>query len=218
MEIQKGNYICDGITEEGELIEIQTGSFGALRAKIKNILPLGSIRIIHPIILQKHIELYDDAGKFLYRRKSPRRGTLWDLFKVLLYAPELPLTPGLVIELALVDVEERRIRDGRGSWRRKGVSIADKSLCAYHQSVPLTGPGDYFRFVPFGENQDFTVNDLGDRAQITKVLAGKTLYVLTKLEIVKRIGKKGNAWVYRLNKGKKGVPEKTGRGLKISGI
>jgi hypothetical protein len=148
--------------------------------------------------VHKNIELYDHEGKLLHRRKSPRKGTAWDLFKALLYAPALPALPGLSIELVLVDVLEKRIQDGRGSWRRKGASIGDKELTAYHDRVLLTRLRDYRRFVPFPEEEAFTVKTLGERAGIPSPIARKTLYVLTRLELVRRIHKEGNAWVYRL--------------------
>jgi hypothetical protein len=197
-ELSLGSYVCDGINEEGEIIEVQTGSFGPLKDKAPALTRQGPLRIIHPIIVHKDIELCDEEGKLLYRRKSPRRGTAWDLFKVLLYAPALPALPGLVIELALVDVLEKRIQDGKGSWRRKKVSIGDKEVAAYHDPIILAGLRDYRRFIPFGEEETFTVRTLGERAKIPLPVARKTLYVLTRLGVVRRIQKERNAWVYRL--------------------
>jgi hypothetical protein len=196
-EVSMEGYVCDGISGEGEIIEVQTGSFGPLKDKAPALLRLGPLRIIHPIIVGKTIELYDREGKLLHRRKSPRKGTAWDLFKALLYAPALPALPGLTIELPLVDIVEKRIQDGRGSWRRKGASIRDKELAAYHDTLLLTGLGDYRRFVPFTEEEAFTVKALGERAGIPPPIARKTLYVLTRLGVVRRIEKEGNAWVYR---------------------
>jgi hypothetical protein len=198
-EIPIKGYVCDGLNAAGEYIEVQTGSFKPLRDKVEKISESGPVRIIHPIIATKYIELFDEKGTLLYRRKSPRQGTPWDLFKALVYAPELPELPGLTIELALVEVSEQRVRDGRGSWRRRGVSIAGRELLAHHDSIPLTGPGDYRRFVPFQAEETFTTRSLGAKAGIHPALAGKTLYVLTRLSITRRIGKDGHAWVYRLN-------------------
>jgi hypothetical protein len=190
-------YVCDGISGEGEIIEIQTGSFGPLKQKAKDLAALGKVRIIHPVILYKYIEVYNVEGNRLYRRRSPRRGSEWDLFRALIHAPELPETPGLSIELALVEVREKRVKDGRGSWRRGGVSIVDRDLIAWRGSVSLTGKQDYRRFIPPGTEERFTVKDLAGKAGIDPALAGKTLYVLQKMGLVKRTEKKGRAWVYK---------------------
>jgi hypothetical protein len=197
-----GRYVCDGVSEAGELIEVQTGSFGPLKQKVPALTAQGPVKIIHPIIVNKYIELFDEQGTMISRRKSPRKGNPWDLFKALLYAPELPLTPNVTIELALVDAAERRVKDGQGSWRRKGVSIADKALLAYRETITLLRREDYYRFVPFKKNEEFTVRDFGERAGIKPEIARKALYVLTKMKLVKRVGKKGNALVYRVKTGK----------------
>ncbi|MDR0553795.1 MAG: hypothetical protein LBG76_03215 [Treponema sp.] len=196
-EAQVAGFVCDGLRETGEMIEVQTGSFGPLREKAARLCALGPLRIIHPIAISKIIELYDTAGVLLSRRKSPKRGSIWDLFKVLLYAPELPLLPSLTIELALVDTLEKRVQDGRGSWRRRGVSIGDKSLVAYHSTLPFRCLKDYHCFIPFSEKEEFTSQELGNRAHIKPDLARKTLYVLTKLGIVERRRRNGHAWIYR---------------------
>ena len=192
-----GAYVCDACTADGELIEVQTGSFGPLREKVKTLTETRKVRIIHPIIAQKYIELYDTEGLLLRRRKSPRKGSLWDLFDALIYAPELPLLKKLSIELAVIDIVEKRVDDGKGSWRRKGVRIVDRFLGAWHRSVVLKGAKDYRQFVPFKKSERFTVRDLGEKARITTALARKAVYALAKMGVVERVGKLGNSFIYR---------------------
>ena len=196
-EIAIGEYICDGQGGQGEIIEVQTGSFGPLKEKAKQLAQTGKLKIIHPIINQKQIELYDTNGQLISRRKSPRKGKVWDLFSKLIYAPEIPLLKNLSIELAVVDIVEKRIDDGCGSWRRKGVSISNRILEAYHHSVVLKNRKDYYQFIPFKSNEHFTTGDLALKAGIKSSLARKTLYVLAKMSLVERIGKQGKAIVYR---------------------
>ena len=194
-----GDYVCDACTARGELIEVQTGSLGPLKEKVEALCVNHKVRIIHPIIAQKQIELCDTDGKFIHRRKSPKKGNPWDLFNALVYAPELPLLDNLSIELAIVDVVEKRINDGSGSWRRKGVSITDRSIGVWHHSVVLKKPKDYCRFIPFKTKERFTARDLGEKAGIDENLARKTLYTLTKMGLVERLGKLGRFYVYVRN-------------------
>ena len=196
-----GNYICDGVTDSGELIEVQTGSFGPLREKIQTLTEKYPLRIIHPVIIQKTIELHSQDGTLLHRRKSPKKGTPWDLFNYLLNAPLLPLTEGLTIELVMVDIIELRTMDGKGSWRRKGISIQDKILEHYYYAILLKGLNDYYQFVPCILTGEFTVKDLSAQAGISVSLAQKTLYVLSRLNIVEKIRKIKAAWSYSLKKG-----------------
>jgi hypothetical protein len=193
-----GDFVCDGVTETGEIIEVQTGSFGPLREKAGKLAARGPLRIVHPVILTKYIETYSEDGVLIRKRKSPRRGSPWDLFRSLLYAPELPLLKGLCIEIALVDVLEKRVLDGKGSWRRGRASIADRELAAWHDSIILKKSRDYRRFVPLGQKQTFTTGSLAEEAEISVELARKTLYVLNKLGVVKRTGKEGRSIAYQL--------------------
>jgi len=191
-----GGYVCDAQTSSGEIIEVQIGSFGPLKEKVKFLTENSKVRIIHPIIVQKHIELYDNEGKLIHSRKSPQSGSAWDLFKALIYAPELPLFPRLTVELALVDIVEKRIDDGSGSWRRKGVSIAGRSLGAWRQVLILQKPKDYYAFIPFKEKEPFTVRSLALAAGISVSTARKTVYVLSKMGLIEKAGKQVNAIVY----------------------
>jgi hypothetical protein len=202
-EKSMGDYVCDGLTPEGEIIEVQTGSFGPLRDKARELAAFGPVRIIHPIIINKYIETLNIEGEVLRRRKSPRKGSEWDLFKNLLYAPELAATPGLSIELALIDVLEQRVEDGKGSWRRKGASISGRELAGWHSSLCLSSAKDYSRFLPFASGEEFTTRDLAAKARINAALAGKTLYVLSKIGIAERVGKKGNSFLYKIKKRRK---------------
>jgi hypothetical protein len=202
-EVTAGEYIADGMKADGEYVEVQTGSFGPLKAKIKEFTAAGKVRIIYPVAVIKRIEVYEpayDEGKniltFLYRRKSPVKGTSWNLFDALLHAPELPLIRGLSIEVALIEVLEKRVKDGKGSWRRKGISVIDRELAALHESLLFEKPSDYLRFVPFKKREEFTSALLAKRADIDSGMAVKALYVLNKMGVVKRIGKRGNSWVY----------------------
>jgi hypothetical protein len=192
-----GDYVCDGLSGKGEYIEVQTGSFGPLREKVKFLTQSGKVRVIHPIASQKQIELYNPDGSLLRKRKSPVKGSPWDVFKALLYAPELPLLKNLVIELVIVDVIEKRIDDGKGSWRRRGVSISDRLIGAWRESIVLSKPKDYTQFIPFRKNERFSVRDLAEKAGIDAGLARKAINVLAKMGLIERTGKQGRALIYQ---------------------
>jgi len=195
-EVEVNGFVADGIKKNGEYIEVQTGSFAPLPKKIKEFVKHGKVRIIHPIALTKKIEVYGTDGKLLYYRKSPVKGSKWSIFNVLIYAPQLPLIRRVTIEIVMVDITEKRIKDGKGSWRRKGISLHDRELTSWHESILFKKPIDYLQFIPFKKKEEFTSSLLSEQAGVDKWTAQKALYVLTKLKIVKRNGKKGNSWVY----------------------
>ncbi|MCL2557434.1 MAG: hypothetical protein FWE09_03055 [Treponema sp.] len=191
-------FVADGVNARGEYFEVQIGSFGRLLKKAKMFAASGRLKIVHPIAVAKYIEVFDGSGERLYRRKSSRPGKIWDLFNALVYAAELPLFPGVEIELALIDVSETRLRDGKGSWRRGGVSIGDRSLLALRERITLQSPCDYLRFVPFARSEEFSAFDLAKKAGLRVPLSRKTLYVLSRIGVVERTGKSGNTYLYAL--------------------
>jgi hypothetical protein len=198
-EAEVGGFVADGISADGEFIEIQTTSFGPLKEKAKEFAARGKLRIVYPVIITKYIEVFDTNGKRQYRRRSPRKGSPWDIFDALIYAPELPLTANVRIELALIDACEQRIQDGKGSWRRKGVSIHDRQVIAVHERIALEKPADYRRFVPFKKTESFTSAQMAEKAGIPTDLARKTLYVLNKMGMVQKTGKQRNSVIYRVS-------------------
>ena len=199
-EAEFAGCVADGINAEGEYIEVQTTNFALLRKKIPKFTAQAHLRIVYPAIITKYLEVFNARGKRQYRRKSNRRGSPWDLFNALVYAPEVPLMPRVIIEIVLVDAAEQRAQDGKGSWRRRGLSIRDRQLITVHERIPLKKRSDYRRFVPFKKNEEFTSTNLAEVTGISRMLAQKTLYVLTKMGIITRIGKQRNAFIYRLAK------------------
>jgi ribosomal protein S25 len=210
-EAEIDGFVADGISADGEFIEVQTTNFALLREKVQKLTMRGQLRIVYPAIITKYLEVFNADGKRQYRRKSNRQGSPWDLFNALVRAPDLPLIPRVVIELVLVDASEQRVQDGKGSWRRKGVSIRDRQLITVHERICLEKRSDYRRFVPFKKNEEFTSTNLAEMTGISQMLARRTLYVLTKMGIVSRIGKQRNAFIYRLarlNNKKNAPPQK----------
>jgi hypothetical protein len=198
-EVCVESYVCDAVRENGEIIEIQTGSFAPLKEKVLNLALYNKMRIVHPIIKTKMIELYDEDNNLLRKRKSPLKSSPWNIFNVLLYAPELALKKNIIIELIFLDITEIRKDDGKGSWRRKGVSVADKIINSTSDSIELKTKKDYQFFIPFSKDETFTSSDLAKKAMISPALAVKTLYTLTKIGLVSRIEKKGRSWIYKKN-------------------
>ncbi|MDR2144724.1 MAG: hypothetical protein LBP29_10190 [Treponema sp.] len=195
-EEDRAGFVCDAVGPGGEAIEIQTGHFGAVKNKLPALAARGRTRLVYPVIVTKTIELYDTGGKLISKRKSPRKGSVWDIFNELVYAPKLALLRRLAVEIALVDATERRRDDGLGSWRRKGISIEDRRLDVFHESIVLRKKADWRRFLPV--TGEFTVKELAEKAKIRPVLARKTLYVLEKAGLVEKIRKEGRSWVFVL--------------------
>lgn len=197
-EAEVGGFVADVITAAGEYIEIQTGSFGPLRKKVPELASRGKLRIVHPVISEKTIEVFDTEDTLLSSRTIKKRVSSWDIFKALVYAPELPLIRRVAIELVFVDVTERHVQDGKGSWRRKGASIRDRYITSFHESVCFKGRASYRRFLPYKKGEQFSSRLLREKVKIHIALARKALYVLVKMGIAEIVGKQGSARIYQI--------------------
>jgi len=194
-EAERAGFICDAIGEEDEAVEIQTRNFAVMKKKLPALLKEGKVRLIYPVIVNKIIELYDNNGNLVSRKKSPQKGRDWDIFSELIYAPALIKMRGLTIEIVLVNATERRKNDGKGSYHRKGISIEDKILESIIERIILKKKKDWQRFLPL--KGEITKKTLVSSAQIKPYMAQRALYVLEKAGLVKKLEKKGRSWVYQ---------------------
>ena len=195
IESPLGDYKVD-VVRGDLLIEIQTRSFSSIRDKLRDLAQENRVRLVHPIAYQKWITRLDEDEKQVSRRKSPRRGRVEDVFYELVYLPKLLMSPNFELEVALVDMEEYWIDDGKGSWRRRRWSIHDKKMLELRERHLFKSPGDFKQLIPETLSNEFTSKMLSKETKLNMRLTQKMLYCLTKMNIVERNGKKGRAYLY----------------------
>jgi hypothetical protein len=197
-EANLDGYIVD-IRSKGRIIEIQTGGFSSFRDKIMSLLPKYRIRVVYPVAVEKTLVVIDPETKeTAYRRKSPKKGELIDIAREILYIPRSILHPNFSLEVLLTREEEVRSADGKGSWRRRGLSIVDRKLLAIIERVEFKRAADYLRLLPDGLPRSFTNRVAAGimRRPIEKV--GRLTYSLRRLGLLEIIGREGNANVFRI--------------------
>ena len=181
------------------LIEVQIKNFSAIKEKLFALCDTHKIQLIHPIARQKWIIKEEIDGERIGRRKSPKRGRVEDLFSELIRMPTMLQHPNLSICVLLVDLNEVWKNDGKGSWRRKHWSIADRYLIDVHEKKEFHHPKDLLRLLPPTLPTSFTNNDVATHIGVSKSIAGKMTYCLRKMEEVKIVGKHGRANLMVLN-------------------
>jgi hypothetical protein len=197
-EIEKkvGSYFVD-IVREGQLIEIQTRHFHAIRRKLKALLKDHPVRLVYPVVTRKWIvKLAGDRETQLDRRRSPQRNSVYTVFRELVSFPALVSHPNLSIEVVFVHVEEVRVDDGLGSWRRKGWSIVDQKLVEVKDRISLASVADWLALIPVDLEDPFTTRDLAGTIGENIRLAQSMAYCLYEMGAVDRVGKQGNAYLY----------------------
>jgi hypothetical protein len=203
LEVKVDGKIVDLLRANGEIVEVQTGNFGKLKVKIDHLAFNHSIRVVYPIAIKRMLVQLDvKSGEELSRRKSPKKGNIYSIFDELIHFPTLLSYPGISLEVVFVEIEELRVRDGKGSWRRKFQSILDKRLSSHEKSFVFSSTTDLLQLLPASLHTEFTASLLAKEAQISIHLAREMAYVLKKNGLTKEAGRRGREILYLLAKKK----------------
>lgn len=198
VEEKVGGYWVD-ICRGRDVIEIQTGSFGNMKRKLAALLEDRMVHIVHPVAVEKWItKIAADGETFLSRRKSPKRGSCYDLFDELVSFPQLLLNPRFSVEVVLVKEEEMRCEDGRGSWRRKGTSIKDHILLEVAGREVFREGRDFLRLLPQGWTGPSTNKELAKALKQPYFRIARMTYCLSRMDAIRLAGKQGRSLLFSL--------------------
>ncbi len=183
-------------TDKRILNEIQTGNFSSLKKKLRALVGQHRVRLVFPVAGEKWIvRLNADLTK-KSRRKSPKHGRAEEVYKELVAFPDLLGDPHFELEVLVVQQEEFRSADGRGSWRRNGTSIVDSRLLNVTERRLFTCPADVAASLPDELPEPFSTLDLSKGLAIPRWLAQKMAYCLRVMGAADLVGKDGNALLY----------------------
>src|SRR5438093_5749934 len=79
LEVPLAGYVVD-LVRGDLLVEIQTGGFAPLRAKLDSLTREHRVRLVAPVALRRRIVRLSGEGEILSARRSPRRGRIEDVF------------------------------------------------------------------------------------------------------------------------------------------
>ena len=127
-----GRFVIDVVRSDGELVEVQTGGFGALGIKLDALLDEHRMRIVYPVAAERRIVRVDEHGQVLGARRSPKRATVVAVFEAG-RVPSLLTHPNLTIEVLLLredHIRRPQSRTTRGRTRDPGerrlVDVLDR--------------------------------------------------------------------------------------------
>jgi hypothetical protein len=195
MEVTVEGFAVD-VAGDDRLLEVQTGSFGALKSKLNALLPRYQVEVVYPIAQERWVRRVDAQERPVSRRKSPKRGRVEELFGELLRLPGMAIHPNFCLRVLLVREEVVWRDDGRGSWRRKGWSVADTKLLDVISERLFVEEGDYLGLIPDGLPNPFTNEELAEALAIRRSLATKMSYCLRRMGLLEQVGKRGRFILY----------------------
>jgi len=197
-EVRIDDSIVD-IVREHLLIEIQTRNFSAIKKKLTKLLENHQVRLVYPISQLKWIVYVTESGEIIRRRKSPKKGRLVDLFYELVNASNLIRHENFSLEVLMIEEEEVRCNDGKGSWRRRGVSIKDRRLMNVKGRILFKNEREFLSFLPSDLTKPFTNRSLAKLSGFSIYLTRKITYCLRKMGVITIAGKNGKELIFEVS-------------------
>lgn len=190
-------FVTD-VVADGRIVEIQTGSFGPLRNKLTRLLDAHPVTLVHPVARDRYlVRVSDDPALPPTRRRSPKHGSVFDVFSALVSIPSLLAHPNLTLEVVMtVEEEVRAPRERRGRWRRDWSRV-DRRLVDVVETHTIASMADLFAMVAARLPDTFTTNDIAEAMQSTRSLAQQAAYCFRESGVTELCGKDGKALVYR---------------------
>ena len=188
-------FVVD-VVKDGLLIEIQTRGFSGAKRKLYSLTSERPVLLVHPIPATKWLVKVEETGEILSRRRSPRHGSVVDLFSELVSFPQLIDHPNFAVEVVLTSEEEVLRFDGTRGWRRKGWVSQSRHLLEIHDAVRFESAADLASMVPETLDEPFTTASLATALGCTRRLAQQMTYCLRSTDTICIAGKTGNALQY----------------------
>lgn len=202
-EIPVEKYICDIVTDDDSIIEIQTGSLLKLLPKLIVLLKNHKVRLVHPLTCIKYIETHSSNGEKISRRKSPKRKDIYYLFDELMGIHPILLNKNFTLEVLLTtQTEIRRTTaepvqslNNRRRFKKNWIKT-DKILDSISDTYIFKSKKDYLALLPHEIPKEFNAKDLSKTD--VKNNSYKMLWVLNKMELLDFCGKINNKNTYKI--------------------
>ncbi|MCP4959728.1 MAG: hypothetical protein GY925_10720 [Actinomycetia bacterium] len=179
-----------------DIVEVQTGSLGAMGTKLDRLLSDHRVVVVHPIAAET---ILVKAGRS--DRRSPKKGKPVDIFDELVSIPTLIDHPNLTIDVVMTVEERVKIEDPELRRRRGGWRTVDRRLVDVVDVVRLSGPEDLDDFVPAGLPDPFTTADLASCGRYRRETAQRIAYCMRALGRFETVDRTRAGFLYSLGAG-----------------
>jgi hypothetical protein len=199
IEERVGRFRID-VVYRGELIEIQHSSLSAFRDKIAALLTEHRVRIVKPIVASKFLlKQKCEGGELVSRRRSPKQGTLLDIFDELVHFTRVFPHPRLTLEVVLIDIEELRFpgHGRRRRWRKNDHEVEDQRLVEVLSVQRFRTAADLCKLLPPKLPRQFHTGHIAAGLGVQRWIAQRMAYCLREMGAITPVGKERGAWLYK---------------------
>lgn len=203
-EVEQDGHVYDIVTKNGNVIEIQTANLRKLLPKIEDSISKGhNVKLVHPVIITKRILLSNEQGNKISYRRSPKKGSIYDVFKELTGIYTILLNPKFSLELIMVEMTEERIRmeepvqtqNKRRRFRKNWIKT-NKRLDNILETKTFNNANDYLKLFP-NLPEIFCAKDINSLVNTRN--GNLILWVLLRMNIIELVKKTGNTKYYKVN-------------------
>lgn len=196
-EIPIEGYVAD-IFVKDSIIEIQTGQFQRMREKLKAFLPLYPVTIVYPVAEKRQLRWIDPETGEIQDGRATKKLNPYQIFPELYKIKPFLKDENLKICIVVLDMEEYKLLNGWGEKKKNHASKYDRVPSRVVKEIRMECPEDYMQFIPIELEGEFTVKEFAKAARCSQEQASVTMNILYEMEVVKRVGKQGNAFVYQV--------------------
>lgn len=208
-EVALGSYTADVVTDEGAVIEIQTGSLSPLLPKVRSFLRQGRrVRVVYPLVMQKTIVLRDETTGEAVHHRSPVHPSVYTAFRAARGLWPVLADERFSLEIVFVKAVEERKRlpapvqsaNGRRRFKKPWLKCG-KHLEEILGRAVFQGLASYRKLFPPALPARFTKADfsraLKESGQSVKADdASLFLWTMEKSGLIHRAPSEGRAIVY----------------------
>lgn len=198
-EVPLEGFFID-VVRDDLLIEIQTGGFSPLKKKLRKLTKNHKVRLVYPIAAEKWLIQPPKLGILgkTTRRKSPKRGNVYHVFKELVSFPDLMKSPNFSLQVVMTQEEELRKFEAKKRRRRyqKQWRLEERRLLDVASSHLFESVADICALLPADLPDQFTTKDIADGLAQPAWLVQKMVYCLRTMEGIQLVGKQGRFLLY----------------------
>lgn len=212
-EVEENGYIYD-IKNKNQIIEIQTKNLAKLLPKIMDGLERNeNVILVHPIPVETRILLKDEKEEKISNRKSPKKMSIYSVFRELTGIYPILLNPQFTLEILQVKITEERMRTNSPvqsknrrrrfckNWIKTGKHL-DEIIC----TQKFNSSKDYISLLPKELPEKFTAKDLSLLLKEKNLVQGAAslntahlmIWVLTRMELIEQCGTKNKSRLYKI--------------------
>ncbi len=185
------------------IYEVQTRGYDRLLPKLSRILPTSRVTVVCPLATEKHTRWLDlETGEMTEPRKSPKRESAYDAFRMLFGIRGVITHPNLCVRLVYMKVEDFRALDGWDKTRKRGSNRIERIPTQIIYEEELCNPGDYLAHIPTELGREFTAPEFSRAIKRRPRYAYYVLKLLVATGAVVEDGKRGRAVLYKISEEK----------------